>query len=233
MLYHIEGMPTTILVFEKLGNIKEVTVKSLDEAELCKKAGFKTADGFKCHAEWNIESLNDKKYSICLYGKTNGRANQENKYEFPPPVDTTLFFGNCVVVNKDGDLTEEEWDVVYDHLYGGFDELGDDEDEEDEDEDDDLPRTKSGYVKDGFIVDDDAEEDEASEAADEEESESAEDEDEEEDDEPPKKAATKRKSKAAPKAKSKPKSRTADTVFRSVENYLGCTSELSEEEYIE
>jgi hypothetical protein len=134
-------------------------------------------------------------------------------------------------VNKDGDLTEEDWDVVYDHLYGGFDELGDDEDEdeEDEDEDDDLPRTKSGYVKDGFIVDDDAEE----EDEDGEESESAEDEEEEEEDEPPKKVATKRKSKAAPKAKAKPKARIADTVFRSVENYLGCTSELSEEEYIE
>jgi hypothetical protein len=229
-------MPTTILIFEKLGNIKEVTVKSLDETELCKKAGFKTADGFKCYAEWNIESLNDKKYSICLYGKTTGRANQENKYEFPPPVDTTLFFGNCVVVNKDGNLTEEEWDVVYDHLYGGFDELGDNEDDAseaaDEDEDDELPRTKSGYVKDGFIVDDDADEEE-SEGEEEEEESEVEEEEEEEDDEPPKKATKKRQSKAAPKAKPKSRAKPVDTVFRSMENYLGCTSELSEEEYIE
>jgi hypothetical protein len=230
-------MPTTILVFEKLGNIKETTVKSLDEAELCKKAGFKSVDGFKCYAEWNIESLNDKKYSICLYGKTTGRANQENKYEFPPPVDTTLFFGSCVAINKDGDLTEEEWDVVYDHLYGGFDELGEEEDaSEEEDEEDELPRTKSGYVKDGFIVDDDVEDEDEDE--DEDENDASEDEDEEEeDDEPPKKSAKKRQSKAAPKTKAKAsgksKAKPADSVFRSVENYLGCTSELSEEEYVE
>jgi hypothetical protein len=93
-----------------------------------------------------------------VYGKTDGRANQENKYEFPPPIDNTLFFGNCIILNRVGDivsdLTETEWTAIYDKLYGGFEDLNSEDDSE-SDDDDGLPRTKSGYVKDGFIVEDD------------------------------------------------------------------------------
>jgi len=148
--------PISILLVDKGGSVKETSIKTFDEGELYKKAGFKTTEGFKCYAEWNIEDLNDKTYSISVYGKITGKANQENKYEFPPPIDTTLFFGNCIIINKRLDkvvsISEEEWESVYDYLFGGFDELGEDdsEDEEEEDEDDGLPRTKDGYVKDDF-----------------------------------------------------------------------------------
>jgi hypothetical protein len=59
--------------------------------------------------------------------------------------------------NKTGveDISVKEWNKIYDHLYGGFDDLCDDDEEESEDEDEDLPKTKSGYAKDDFIVDDD------------------------------------------------------------------------------
>ena len=58
--------------------------------------------------------------------------NYENKYEFPPPVDNTLFFGNCILINKDEEdmpinITKKEWTEIYDHLYGGFDDIGEDD----------------------------------------------------------------------------------------------------------
>jgi len=133
-------MPSIIIV-EKLGNIKSVQLKNYDESELYKKAGFKTADGFKCHTNWTVD-IESKKYVICVYGKTNGKANQENKYEFPPPIDNTLFFGNCVIVkklesdtSKVMDLTESGWNAIYETLYGGFEDLGDEDSDEEDDSD--------------------------------------------------------------------------------------------------
>jgi hypothetical protein len=162
--------PINILVIEKSGIIKETVIKSYNEAELYKKAGLKSVDDFKCRAQWNIDNLNGKNYSVSVFGKITGRANQENKYDFPPPIDTTLMFGNVVIVNKNKDtnepisIKEEEWESVYEYLFGGFDEIGDkDSEEEEEEEEEDLPHTKDGYVKDGFIVDDDSEEEDYAE----------------------------------------------------------------------
>jgi len=235
--------PVTILIVDKSGTIKETTLKTYDESELYKKAGFKTPEGFKCYAEWNIEDVNDKNYSVSVFGKTTGKANQENKYDFPPPIDTTLFFGNCIIVNKNEDeavsITEDEWESVYDYLFGGFEDLGDedsDEDSEDDDEDG-LPRTKDGYVKDDFVVDDDEEEYDDEDEEDEEEEEAADDDDEEV---YTKKTKTTKKPKATDKKKvkavEKKTKKAPASVFTSIaepENYLDCTSELSEEEYIE
>jgi hypothetical protein len=57
------------------------------------------------------------------------------------------------------DLTVEKWNKVYEHLFGGFETLADNEDEDDEEEDelDNIPsnmKTKDGYLKDGFIIED-------------------------------------------------------------------------------
>jgi hypothetical protein len=228
-------MPVTILVVEKTGEIKEVVLKSVDESDLYKKAGFKSVDGFKCHAQWNIENLKNKNYCIHVYGKTTGRANQENKYEFPPPIDNTLFFGNCLILNKKGDtllsLSSDEWLAIYENLYGGFEDLGD-EDSEEESEEDDLPRTKSGYVKDDFVVDDDVVDDDLSESEDEEESEEEEEVIVTKSKSKPKKATTAKKPKAVVKGKSKAPVSVFSIVAETEDNYLDCTSELSEESYV-
>jgi hypothetical protein len=243
-------MPITILIIEKLGNIKEHTLKTYNESELYKKAGYKSADGFQCHAQWNVEELNGKSYSISVFGKTTGRANQENKYEFPPPIDNTLFFGSCVIVNKTDDgsaasLCESEWNSIYEYLYGGFEDIGDEDEEEDDvDVDDELPKTKSGYAKDGFVVDDD----ELEEEDEDEEDEDEDYEDDEEDEDEPRKTKSKSKSKTKPKSKpikktTKKTSVVLENVFAKItksvakeatpdDNYLECTSELSEESYV-
>ena len=229
--------PITILILDKSGNIKETQLKSYVEADLYKKAGFKTTEDFKCQAQWNIDDLHGKSFYISVFGKTTGRANQENKYDFPPPIDSTLMFGSCVIINKTltgeaASISEDEWETIYDYLFGGFEDIGDkdSDDEDDDDEDDDLPRTKEGYVKDDFIVDDEDEDDY--------EEEDEEEEDEEEEDEDFKsKTKTKSKAKitAKPAVKGK-KSKEPENIFIKIaetqETYLDCTSELSEEEYV-
>jgi hypothetical protein len=216
---------TTLLIVEKLGNIKECVVKQFDESELFKRAGFKKEEGFKLSHVWNV-SLKNKKYNISLYGKTTGKANTENKYDFPPPVDTELFFGNCILVNFNDEekcvsLSLDEWEKIYEYLFGGFDDTKDDDDEEEDDEEDeeeddeDLPVTKKGgYLKDGFVVDDDEEEEE-------DEEEDEEEEDEEEDEEEVVVVVSKKK--AVKKAIKAP------VVEK--ELYMDCQSELDEEAY--
>ena len=185
--------------------------------------------------------MQNKSFAVEIYGKTTGRAGQENKYDFPPPIDSTLMFGSVVIVNKDkndkpASLRNSEWENIYEHLFGGFEDLGEkdgDEDDEDEDEDEDDDddeglRTKDGYLKDGFIVDD---EDESYEEDEEEEEEDDDDDDEE---------IKPKIKKPAPKpvkttTKSSKKKKSEEELFTKVnqeENYLDCTSELSEEEYI-
>jgi hypothetical protein len=224
-------MPFVILIVDKTGKIKELEVKNYDENELYKKAGFKSAEGFELQTEWGAE-VNDKKYSISVFGKTNGRAGQENKYEFPPPIDNTLLFGSCVIVNKKNgepsNITKDEWTSVYHHLYGGFEDIGSEDSEDEEtDEDDDRPRTKEGYVKDGFIVDDKDDGDDEYEDCSSSDEETSEEE-----------LVIKTKSKKCSKKPEKQtKKNKPKTVFENIlnevqENYLDCSSELVEENYV-
>ena len=229
-------MTVTVLVFEKNGTIKELAIKKFNELELFKKAGLKSSTGFNNRTIWNVDGIKGKSYHLSLFGKIDGRANSENKYEFPPPVDNTLFFGNCILINKDEDdvpinMTKKEWLEVYDHLYGGFDDIGDDDDEEEED--DELPRTKSGYVKDDFIVDDDEEDDDDYDDDDDDDDDEEEFDDNEEDDE---EEIVKPKQKKIKRIKITKKSKPA-LVNNFVESkkqsiYLECSGELSEEEYL-
>ena len=222
-------MPFVILIVDKSGKIKELEVKTYDENELYKKAGFKTSEGFELQTEWGAE-LNGEKYSVSVFGKTKGRAGQENKYEFPPPIDNTLFFGSCVIVNKKNgkptNISKEEWSAVYEHLYGGFEDIGsEDSDEEETDEDDDRPRTKEGYVKDGFIVDDKDEEDDDYEDCSSEEEETSEEE------------VVVKSKKSSKKPEKQTKKNKPKTVFENIlkevqEIYLDCSSELAEENYV-
>ena len=178
-----------ILLVEKSGSIKELATKSLNEEELYKKAGFKSKEGFECATTW-AETVDDKSYVISLYGKNTGRAGQENKYDFPPPVDNVLFFGTCVLIsrNEDGqivDLNKTTGLKIYEQLFGGFEDLDEEAEEdvsEDDTEEEELPRTKEGYVKDGFIVDE-VMEDDVEEEEEEEEDELNDDEEETEEEE--------------------------------------------------
>ena len=120
-----------------------------------------------------------------------GKANHENKYEFPPPIDNLLFFGNCILVNNDISrqnnalsLTSKEWNKIYEKLFEGFDDVELDEGSDDSEEYiDPSLLTKEGYLKNDFIVNDvvDNEDEDSNEDEDEDED-SNEDVDEDEDD---------------------------------------------------
>ena len=145
---------------EKLGTLKRHILALSSEYDIS-KAQF-------------VYELGDSK--IAIYGKTgeDGIAGQENKYEFPPPFDKELFFGDCYLVKysakdlKPQCLDIDEWREIYNNLYGGFEVLTgeDDENEREIEEERELLNdptiqfTKEGYVKDGMIVDDDEVEDE-------------------------------------------------------------------------
>lgn len=151
-------MSVQILIVEKTGELKEQKIKWNGTENLYKKAGFKTDKDFKVLTKWNLIT-NHKKFNIEVYGKTSGRAGQENKYDFPPPIDKELLFGNVLIINKsEGSVVSlgiNEWNAIYEKLFGGFEDIGADDSAESEDEDPGLSRTKSGYYKDGFVVESD------------------------------------------------------------------------------
>ena len=111
----------SIIIIDKSASLKLLTVKDYKEEELYKKCGFKKADDFTLQVEWPVK-LDGQKYSIYMYGKLNGKANMENKYDFPPPVDKNLYFGSCAIVGMIRDdsnnksfinLTLELWNKIY------------------------------------------------------------------------------------------------------------------------
>lgn len=160
------SQPLTIIIVEKVGTLKALSIKDFKVEELYKKCGFKKGEDFLKQVEWNAK-YDGKKYFIEVYAKTDGRGNSENKYDFPPPIDSKLFFGSCAILayvkQEDGsklytDLSLALWNKIYEKLFGGFEDLAATaaEDEEEEDELANVPKekkTKQGYLKDGFVVD--------------------------------------------------------------------------------
>jgi len=160
------SQPLSIIIVEKSGTLKPLLIKDFKEEELYKKCGFKKAEDFVKQTEWNAK-YEGKKYYFQVFAKSEGRANSENKYDFPPPIDTKLFFGSCAIIafikNTNGsktyvDLSVPLWNKMYEKLFGGFEDLTATaaEDEEEEDELANVPKekkTKHGYLKDGFVVD--------------------------------------------------------------------------------
>ena len=158
------SQPLNIIIVERLGTLKSLAIKDFKLEELFKKCGFKKSEDFIRQVEWNVK-YDSKKYYIEVFAKTEGRANSENKYDFPPPIDTKLFFGSCAILayfkKEDGsksytDLNLQLWNKIYEKLFGGFEDLATTakEDEEEEDELANIPKekkTKQGYLKDGFV----------------------------------------------------------------------------------
>jgi hypothetical protein len=180
--------PLTIIIVDKSASIKTLSIKDYKVEELYKKCGFKKSEDFILQVEWPIK-LDGKRYYVQMYGKLDGKANTENKYDFPPPVDKHLYFGSCALIGLIKDeisgikvhtnLSVELWNKIYEKLFGGFEDLAltCENDDDEEDELNNVPKhkktKKGGYLKDGFVVD-------SSETEEEMESGSTEDEDEHE-----------------------------------------------------
>lgn len=125
------------------GDVSDVTLG--EESAFYTLCGFRNADGFGVQHEWTVNGTR-----VRLFAKTTGKANSENKFEFPPPIDETLFFGKCLLVG-DESLTVAQWNKMYEELMGGFESL---EEEEESEDDEEGEYTKEGYRKDSFVVSD-------------------------------------------------------------------------------
>tara|TARA_B100000902_G_scaffold269324_1_gene255259 strand:- start:5199 stop:5867 length:669 start_codon:yes stop_codon:yes gene_type:complete len=155
-----------VIIVDKGCNLKCTDIKNFDIEMLYKKCNFRKNDDFSKRANWK---MNDD-YYVSLYAKDSGRANSENKYDLPPPVDKELYYGTMLLVKHCyPDLTNEtaedfemqEWNKLYEKLFGGFEDLGEEDSYSDEEEIPEHLQTKQGYSKeDGFVVSDGDEEDE-------------------------------------------------------------------------
>lgn len=154
-----------VVIVEKNNILRNLSIKEFNVNELYKKCGFKKAGDFIKQVNWNVK-YEGQSYNVSLYAKTDGRHNNVNKYEFPPPIDTKLFFGSCALVASHNDeyvdLNDKMWSEMYNKLYGGFNNLSKtvEEDELEECELEKVPdkyKTKSGYLKDEFMVDSNSE----------------------------------------------------------------------------
>ena len=171
-----------VVVIDKNSN-KKSTVLNYEQTEFYKKCNYRNNNNFDVRHTWEFKN-NGETYYISVFAKDKGRANSENKYDLPPPIDSILYYGTLLLVktfNKDNfendnldNLSLEEWEKCYEKLFGGFESLGEDDSEEPDELDDisDSEKTKEGYHKDGFVVDDDDEDDEDYIPDDEEEDES-------------------------------------------------------------
>ena len=149
------------ILISKRGTLKETY---LTECELNREHYIKVCatpptyeKSFKHRTTWRVKK---NSFPVELWARTDGRAGQENKYEFPPPVDETLFFGDCMLVSR-APFTIALWQKLYKQLFGGFDDLTKMADDDDAEIDEletvsEKKKTRDGYLKDGFIVEDSA-----------------------------------------------------------------------------
>ena len=153
-------MKKTIVIIQKNADLKEQVVKQFSLEDLYKKCKFRNTNHFDIRYTWQVGNSG----FVSIYGKDNGRAGSENKFDLPPPLDNSLFFGAMALVfhkNKKPknseikDFKVKDWEKVYEKLMGGFEDLGEEDSTESEEEIPVEHLSKQGYSKeDGFIVED-------------------------------------------------------------------------------
>jgi len=148
-----------VVFISRTGDARTANVRDLKLATLHKKCKFRSSAHFGKRATWKHGDR-----FVTLFAKDSGSAGTENKCDMPPPVDSSLFFGTMLLCAHEGseledgggaDFTKEAWSQLYDKLFGGFDDLGEEEEEEAEESIPAGMATKGGYSKEsGFVVDD-------------------------------------------------------------------------------
>lgn len=135
--YYLIVIMVLVIVIKKDGSFKGESVEELYKC--CKYKSDK--DFVKLHQWENYE----------LWGKSKGKAGNENKCELPMLND--IFFGTLCVHKKKSDLTLDEWLNWYNTQMGGSELLENEEISEDSEIHSDSEYTKEGYLKDDFVVD--------------------------------------------------------------------------------
>jgi len=87
-----------------------------------------------------LGSYKNKSQHLFLFGYTTGKAGTENKHELPPPHDTTLCFGDILLLcTKDSKswttpipFKMSDYEAFYTRAFGGFENTNSDDEEEEE-----------------------------------------------------------------------------------------------------
>ena len=150
-----------IVLIKKNETVVTKNVKNFNYDNIHKYMSFKTNKNIVHAHTWKVQGG-----YVHIFCKTDGRSNNVNKYELPPPIDKPLYYGTLCLIkssskNKDDDtvvdMTHECWETYYNTLMGGFEDIND-IDSYESDELEEYPSeclTKEGYLKDGFIIDND------------------------------------------------------------------------------
>ena len=153
------------------------------QGKLCLQDGVASLDSVKTYLKKKetpeiLGTYRYKTYTLTLIGYTAGKAGTENKHELPPPFDSTLCFGDIVLIAsvypttyiKPVAFKTEEYEAFYTKMFGGFEDI-DSEEEEDEAEEAEEAEVEE-TVKEKIIVEEvDDEEDVEDEEEEEEEAE--------------------------------------------------------------
>ena len=125
--------------------IKNKYIVSLFNSNIRKSKNFK--EHFKRYCDWELDE-----YVISIFGSKEGNAGSENKFDWPPPEDTDIYFGEILIIkSKDNmiqNLNKNIFREFIDISFGGFEDLGSKDTEEEYDPE--LDRYESD-----FVVDDD------------------------------------------------------------------------------
>jgi len=90
----------------------------------------------------NLGNYDYSEFTLTLFGYTSGKAGTENKHELPPPLDSTLYFGDILVIASKREsswkmpvnFTLEQYEKFYQHAFGGFESIDGSDNEEDDQE---------------------------------------------------------------------------------------------------
>ena len=162
------------LLLTQAAEVKEINIAVGEDGAITMKT-IQTALKKKTAPEM-LGSYKYKSTGLFLFGYLAGKAGQENKHELPPPHDTTLAFGDILVVASKDTKTwttptpfkVDDYEAFYTKAFGGFEGL--DDDDSDEEEDDGIEDADDVEVADAE-VEAEVEEDEAESAIEEDESE--------------------------------------------------------------
>ena len=127
--------PVYSLLLVAKGDVKKIKIpSSLTEKDVqdCLK---------KKSAPTNLGSYVYNEYTLTLFGYTSGKAGTENKHELPPPLDSTMYFSDILLIaSKDETtwntpvvFTQEQYEKFYQKAFGGFESAGEDDDEDEDD----------------------------------------------------------------------------------------------------
>ena len=117
---------TKVVILDMLGRKKEIRI---DDKTILKKQvkNILKNKGTGITQELGSWTYNDNEVKI--YGWEDGKSGKENKHEIPPPYDTNLYFGDLLVVNSNGNnlinFTKKDYNIFFEEMYGGFEDIGD------------------------------------------------------------------------------------------------------------